>query len=282
MYTTTSDVGQWKNHTFWNYDTAITVIDYRQIPPQQIVGAALKLIWHNAEEKQYLPLGYGVVYLTPKTLLKLKYTLSEEEQKEKKLPFASRKWRTVTIDEMLDMLHKKAYFETKERNAEKDDKRLDHVAEALAVSALRFFLIRGDVTKDIVFDLDEAMDMQGETWTYILYTWARIQSIVDSVWVIKKEKIDYTLLQEEEEFWLIKKISAYDDIVRKAKKDLAPHYIAKYCFDIAQLVNSYYAHTKIVVDDENIKIARTVLLQKVLETLQKAMNLIGMVFVERM
>ena len=282
MYTTTSDSQQWKNHTFGNYDTAITVIDYRQIPPQQIVGAALKLIGHNEEEKQYLPLGYWVVYLTPKTLLKLKYTLSEEEQKEKKLPFASRKWRTVTIDEMLDMLHKKAYFETKERNPERDDMRLDHVAEALAVSALRFFLIRGDVTKDIVFDLDEAMDMQGETWAYIMYTWARIQSIIDSVWNISKDKIDYTLLQEEEEFWLIKKISSYDDIVIKAKNDLAPHYIAKYCFDLAQLVNSYYAHTKIVVDDETIKIARTALLQKVLETLQKAMNLIGMVFVERM
>ena len=64
---------------------------------------------------------------------------------------------------MLDMLHAKAYSETKGKNPEKDDGRLDIVAEAMAVSALRFFLIRGDVTKDIVFDLDEAMDMQGET-----------------------------------------------------------------------------------------------------------------------
>lgn len=64
---------------------------------------------------------------------------------------------------MLDMLHRKAYFESKEKNPEKDDIRLDTVAESLAVSALRFFLIRGDITKDIVFDLDEAMDMQGET-----------------------------------------------------------------------------------------------------------------------
>ena len=64
---------------------------------------------------------------------------------------------------MLDMLHAKAYSETKGKNPEKDDSRLDTVAEAMAVSALRFFLIRGDVTKDIVFDLDEAMDMQGET-----------------------------------------------------------------------------------------------------------------------
>ena len=68
------------------------------------------------------------------------------------------------------MLHKKAYFESKEKNPEKDDSRLDAVAESLAVSALRFFLIRGDITKDIVFDLDEVMDMQGETGAYILYT----------------------------------------------------------------------------------------------------------------
>jgi arginyl-tRNA synthetase len=76
----------------------------------------------------------------------------------------------VTIDEMLDMLHKKAYNETKERNPEKYDERLDKVADAIAISALRFFLIRGDISKDIVFDLDEVMDMQGETGTYILYT----------------------------------------------------------------------------------------------------------------
>ncbi len=91
MYTTTADSAQGKEHTFGNYDIAITVIDYRQIPPQTIVGSALKLMGHNKKEKQYLPLGYGVVYLTPQTLLKLKYELSPEEQKEKRLPFASRK-----------------------------------------------------------------------------------------------------------------------------------------------------------------------------------------------
>jgi arginyl-tRNA synthetase len=69
----------------------------------------------------------------------------------------------VTIDEMLDMLHKKAYNETKERNPEKYDDRLDKVAEAISISALRFFLIKGDISKDVVFDIDEVMDMQGET-----------------------------------------------------------------------------------------------------------------------
>ncbi|MEI7562678.1 MAG: hypothetical protein WCJ39_03000 [bacterium] len=110
------------------------------------------------------------MYLTPQTLLKLNYTLTDEEKKEKRLPFASRKGRSVSIDEMLDMLHKKAYTETKARSPEKEENLLQQIAEAMSISALRFFLIRGDISKEIIFDLDEAMDMQGETGTYILYT----------------------------------------------------------------------------------------------------------------
>jgi len=282
MYTTSTDTSKWTHQGFGHYDEAVTVIDYRQIPPQTIVASALKLLWHVQWEKKYLPLGYGVVFLTPQTLLNMKFNLSEEEKLEKRLPFASRKWWTVTIDDMLDMLHTKAYTETKERNPEKDAGRLHNVAEAMAISALRFFLIRGDITKDIVFDLDEAMDMQGETWAYILYTWARIQSIIDSAGTLNMKEINYSLLQEEEEFSLIKKISTLDEVIWKAKQDLAPHYIAKYCFDLAQLVNGYYAHTKILVDDEAVKIARIMLLEKIRDTLQKSMSLIWMKFLERM
>lgn len=265
-----------------NYDEAITVIDYRQIPPQQMVSAALTLLGHNAHDKKYLPLGYGVVYLTPQTLTKLGYTLTSEELQQKRLPFASRKWWTVTIDEMLDMLHTKAYEETKNRNPDKEEVWLQQTAEALAVSALRFFLIRGDITKDIVFDIDEVMDMQGETWAYMLYTGARIQSIIDVAGPIPSQHISYDILQSEEEFALIKKISMFETVVAKAQTELAPHVIAKYCFDIAQGVNSYYAHTKILVDDPLQKGTRVALLWRIKDTLQQAMNLIGMQFVERM
>ncbi|MEI8091250.1 MAG: DALR anticodon-binding domain-containing protein [bacterium] len=109
-----------------------------------------------------------------------------------------------------------------------------------------------------------------------------MKSIIDSAGKLDMTKIDYSLLQEADEFALIKKISGLDETILKAKDDLAPHYIAKYCFDLAQLVNSYYAHTKILVDEEPTKITRIDLLQKVLETLQQAMKLIGMIFVERM
>ena len=183
---------------------------------------------------------------------------------------------------MLDMLHTKAYEETKNRNPDKEEVWLQQTAEALAVSALRFFLIRGDITKDIVFDIDEVMDMQGETWAYMLYTGARIQSIIDVAGPIPSQHISYDILQSEEEFALIKKISMFETVVAKAQTELAPHVIAKYCFDIAQGVNSYYAHTKILVDDPLQKGTRVALLWRIKDTLQQAMNLIGMQFVERM
>lgn len=101
-----------------------------------------------------------------------------------------------------------------------------------------------------------------------------MQSIIDTIGIIDEKKIDYTLLTQASEFSLIKKITTLEETIQKAKEDLAPHYIAKYCFDLAQLTNSYYAHTKIVVDDEATKMTRAMLLKKVRETLQSAMEII--------
>ena len=66
-------------------------------------------------------------------------------------------------------------------------------------------------------------------------------------------------------------MSTLDECIERAKEELVPHYIAKYCFDLAQMVNSYYGHTKILVDDELIKIVRIALLQKTIENLKQAM-----------
>ena len=83
--------------------------------------------------------------------------------KESRLPFASRKGWTVIVDSMLDLLHARAYEETKKRNEDKDDARLHTTAEKIAISSLRFFLTKTDLMKDITFDIDEVLDMEGET-----------------------------------------------------------------------------------------------------------------------
>lgn len=77
--------------------------------------------------------------------------------------------------------------------------------------------------KDLIFDIDEVLDMQWETWAYILYTWARIQSIIDTVWTIEymDDETAASLLTQPEEFSLIKKIAEFDDMLLQAKNELA-------------------------------------------------------------
>jgi arginyl-tRNA synthetase len=285
IYTTTSEATGEIKEKFGNYNKAITVIDNRQIHPQEVVKSSLKLLGYINKNKEYLPLGYGVVYLTPKTLLNFGYTLTEEEQAEKRLPFASRKWRTVTIDEMLHILHEKAYRETKERNPEKDADRLDSVSEKIAIGSLRFFLIKSDISKDIIFDVEEALDMQGESGAYILYTGARIESLIDNnidpVQILATEDLAKTL-QQPEEFALIKILSERNETILQVEKELAPHLLCRYLLDISRLANSYYANVKILKSEEPIKSARIFLLQKTLERMRTVMDLIGMKYIERM
>ncbi len=285
VYSTTSNLEKHHHtHHFWNYDQAITIIDNRQIPAQTIVRSALTILWWEEAKKRYIPLWYGVVYLTPATLLKLWYHLTEEEKAQKRLPFSSRKWRTVTLDEMLKMLHDKAYFETKARNPEKDDTRLDDVAEAIAIGSLRFFLVKSDIEKDLIFDVDEVLDMQGETWAYILYTWARIQSILDSCepFTHLEPTRVAELLTLPEEFALIKKLAEFPTILQQAQQQHAPHLISRFLLDLAKWVNNYYAHVHIKHSQNEVKYARIMLLERVRDTLQQAMDILGMKFLSRM
>lgn len=79
---------------------------------------------------------------------------------------------------MLDLLRNRAYEETKKRNEDKNETRLSDVAERIAITCFRFFLTKTDISKDITFDIDEVLDMEGETGAYVLYTNARIKAVL--------------------------------------------------------------------------------------------------------
>ena len=186
---------------------------------------------------------------------------------------------------MLNLLHEKAYRETKERNPEKDAERLDDVAEKIAIGSLRFFLIKSDISKDIVFDIDEALDMQGESGAYILYTGARIQGILDNndaTLEHKQPEEMATLLTMPEEMTLIKHIAEWNAIILETKEQEAPHIICRYLLEMAKSINNYYAHVKILKSPEPIKSARLQLLKKCGEYLKQGLHMIGVESVDRM
>lgn len=110
---------------------------------------------------------------------------------------------------MLDLLHQRAYEETKKRNEDKDENWLHTTAEKIAISSLRFFLTKTDLMKDITFDIDEVLDMEGETGAYVLYSYARLCSVlVANEYKESNAAIEYNLLTEETEWEIIKEIDA--------------------------------------------------------------------------
>ncbi len=300
VYSTTSDESIGENIAFGDYNQAITIIDNRQIPAQTVVRSSLELLgllWTNADgvEKEYTPLGYGVVYLTPNTLLKSGFSLSDEEKTLARLPFASRKGWTVTMDDMLDALHARAFEESKKRNEDIDDGELHKTAESIAISAFRFFLTKTDILKDITFDIDEVLDMEGETGAYVLYTNARIHAVVRKVVDSGDVSADMLhaldsaqlakyigLLDHPLEIHIVKKIDELQSVVLEVVDTLSPHLLNRYLISACQLFNSYYNEVHIGKSEQDLKIARILLLQYFGATLGKAMTLLGMKWVERM
>ena len=281
IYSTTSDESIGENITFGDYNKAITIIDNRQIPSQTVVKSALEMLGFLSVEKEYAPLGYGVVYLTPQTLLKWWFELTDEEKQQTRLPFASRKWWTVSMDEMLDLLHQKAYEETKKRNEWVSDDQLQKTAESIAVSSFRFFLTKTDILKDITFDIDEVLDMEWETGAYVLYTNARIHAIMQKVGKVTGN-IDLSLLTHPLEIQLVKKIDELSTVQEEVIANMAPHLLGRYLISVCQLFNTYYNEVHISNSADDLKVARIVLLQKLVQTLAKTMTLLGMQPVERM
>lgn len=135
------------------------------------------------------------------------------------------------MDSILDLLHARAYEETKKRNDDKDDAWLHTTAEKIAISCLRFFLTKTDLMKDITFDIDEVLDMEGETGAYVLYSYARLVSVIAQNSLVGEEQtadINYNLLTDELEWEIVKQIDAMEAVVEQARKELAPHLICRY------------------------------------------------------
>jgi arginyl-tRNA synthetase len=137
--------------------------------------------------------------------------------------------------------------------------------------------------------------MQAESWAYVLYTWARLNKLLNEPtmssfgkgggdWKEPEDLLEnfWDILTEEIEFDIIKKISEFESVILQAHKDLAPHIICRYLLDLSKLLNSYYTNIKILSAPQDIRNARLYLVDKAVKILSKAMNLIWMQFIEKM
>ena len=152
----------------------------------------------------------------------------------------------------------------------------------IGLGALKYYILKVDPKKRILFDPKESIDFNGNTGPFIQYTYARIQSI------LRKVDYDYSSAQEnialsEKEKAVIKQLEAFDATVDLAAAQHSPAIIANYTYDLVKDYNSFYQNSPIIhCEDVNQKIFRTQLSKKVAEVIKSAFKLLGIDVPERM
>ncbi|MEM5772952.1 MAG: arginine--tRNA ligase [Candidatus Aenigmatarchaeota archaeon] len=274
LWSTTSEEGESKHPSFKNVDISINVIDVRQSHYQNVVKSVLNII--SKKTKNYIHYAYEVVSLSSKTANQLGIPLEK-----KIIHMAGRKGWFINADTVLDALFKKALGETKKRNLSMSEVELREIAEKIAVSSLRYDLVKVSPEKIIVFDLDEALRLQGNTGPYLQYAYTRCHNILKKADKWKPEfSVDKISIEEKN---LLKSLMEFPEIVERSAKDLKPHYIANYAYNLATIFDRFYEACPVLkAETDEKKNFRLTLVEATKTVLGKALELLGIETLEKM
>lgn len=149
----------------------------------------------------------------------------------------------------------------------------EEVAHQVGVGAVIFHDLKNDRLNNFDFNLEEVVRFEGETGPYVQYTHARAMSILEKAGFTVDAETVYAL-NDSDSWEIIKLLQSYPEVVMQAADQYEPSVIAKHSIRLAQAFNKYYAHTKILVDDEQ-KEARLALVHAVTVILKEDLRLLG-------
>ena len=154
------------------------VIDSRQAYPQQVVVAGLRALGYTEQADHLKHFSYNVVALTPRCALEMGYEIPPEDAKKPYIEVSGRKGQGVKADDLLDQLEASARNEVDARHADTPEAERAAIAHAIAIGALRYFLLRFTRSTVIAFDFKDALSFEGETGPYVQYAVVRVNGIL--------------------------------------------------------------------------------------------------------
>lgn len=189
---------------------------------------------------------------------------------------SSRTGNIVSFDNLYDEALNHSFAETKKRHEKWTQKQIMETAKAIAISAIKFSMLKSDLKKVIVFDLKKSLEFSGSTGPYVLYTKVRAGAILRKMPRVDLKKTDFGLLNTSEEKKLIKHLGDFEVAILESAKDFKPSILANYLLELANSFNTFYHKLSVLQEkDEQIKSARIVLVQAVEKGLEKGLSLLG-------
>jgi arginyl-tRNA synthetase len=268
------------------------VIDARQAYLQDVVAEGLRRLGHEEAAKNSIHFAYEIVALTPRCAGEMGYELSAEEAKKPYVEVSGRKGFGVKADDLMDKLEAATLGEVHQRHPEMNEAEEKRTAHAIAVGALRFFLLKFTRNAIIAFDFKDALSFEGETGPYCQYAVVRIRGIRRKGAEAGATNVDVTretvgrLLAgpEGNGLWeLLLAAGSLDYAVEAAIATQEPAFVAKYAFQLAQAFNLFYHKHHILSEAEEQKRAFLLRLTELVEAqLVRALNLLGIEAPEKM
>ncbi len=266
------------------------VIDTRQSYLQKLLKQALAALGYQQQAEHSVHYSYEMVALSHATARELGYDPNVDADR----PFvevSGRKGLGVKADDLLDRLTDKAAGEVEKRNAELPVADRRAIAEAIAVAAVRYFMVKFSRGKVIVFDIDEALSFEGESGPYLQYAvvranniFAKLQdrdgtdeaSVIAALGSTGPEAITGSSDESLDLWGLILEAARLDDVVDQAVRTLELSVLAKYAFGLAQAFNGFYHRYSILNEDRpDVRLWRAAGVAYYRSQLTKALELMG-------
>jgi arginyl-tRNA synthetase len=191
---------------------------------------------------------------------------------------SSRKGTTLFVDDFIDEV--KASIKNRfVEEGKHDEKTREELAETLALGAVKFALLKSDNSLDLAFDINEAVDVQGDTGMYVLYTYVRTQSIIRKA---SGKKADSLIPNESgEERSLVRTLLYFEQVVEKSIEDMSVHHISQYLLELSSEFNSWYAK-ETVLDGGDREFYKLNLVSAVAITIKNGLAILGIKTVDQM
>ena len=202
----------------------------------------------------------------------------------------SREGTVVDADDLMELMVEDAYKTSMELGKFDDmtEEERREIARIVGMGALKYFILKVDARKNMLFNPEESIDFNGNTGPFIQYTYARIRSILRKAASPLPLQVEGAIgsegkLLSDKEVELVQKMNEFGAAVEQAGKDYSPSGIANYCYELTKVFNQFYHDYSILNEsDEQKKAVRLMLAKNVAKIIKSAMSLLGIEVPERM
>ena len=260
------------------------VIDVRQSYPQKVVREGLRVLGFSREAGASAHFSYEVVALSPRAARELaerfgeEYRLTQEDEKKPYVEMSGRKGLGVKADDLIELLLDRSRAEvSRRRDADGEaGAAAESDAQAIAVGALRYFLLKFGRNKVIAFDFDEALNFEGDTGPYLQYSLVRADNIFRKL--AERRIAEAAPAGEwEDDLWaLVLDAAALPEVAERAVESLELSTIARHAFALAQAFNQFYHRHPIVNEpDASVRNRRLAVARVFRREMSRTLDLLG-------